>query len=74
MRAILHAVMEQLKEAVVTVKAKKYDFGTSAYTYLGHAIGSGVVKLGKDKTSAIQAVQHQKPKKMLELSLCSISD
>ena len=69
LRVILCPVLKQLEKAGVAIKAKKYDFGTSAY--LGHIMRNGVVKPDKDKTSLTQAVQHQKPKQMLKLSLVS---
>ena len=55
--AHVHAVLEMLKEAGLTAKARKCEFGASQCVYLGHVVGSGIVKPDHDKTVAIQAVQ-----------------
>ena len=55
--AHVQAVLERLKEAGLTAKARKCEFGASECVYLGHVVGSGIVKPDHDKTVAIQAVQ-----------------
>ena len=46
-------VLGQLRQAGLTVKARKCEFGASKCVYLGHIVGSGTVKPEGDKTTAV---------------------
>ena len=49
----IRSVLERLRKAGLTAKAKKCEFGASECVYLGHIVGSGSVKPETDKTAAI---------------------
>ena len=49
----IRSVLEQLRRAGLTAKAKKCEFGAYECVYLGHIVGSGSVKPEMDKTDAI---------------------
>ena len=59
----VRAVFTRLREANLTAKAKKCDFGTAECTYLGHRVGGGVVRPEKSKLLAIQALEVPQTKK-----------
>lgn len=50
----LRMVLEQLRQAGLTAKARKCKFAATECVYLGHIVGSGVVKPEKDKTVAVR--------------------
>ena len=47
------SVLEHLRKAGLTAKAKKCEFGASECVYLGHIVSNGSVKPETDKTAAI---------------------
>lgn len=50
----LKAILEALRRAGLTVKLKKCQLGMAQCSYLGHVVGSGVVRPELDKVRAIQ--------------------
>ena len=59
----IQAVLDRLRRAGLTAKAKKCNFGASQCVYLGHIVGSGTVKPEVSKTAAIKAFEEPKTKK-----------
>ena len=59
----IRSVLEQLRKAGLTAKAKKCEFGASECVYLGHIVGSGSVKPEMDKTDAIRQFPTPQTKK-----------
>ena len=55
----VRAVLTRLREANLTAKARKCDFGAAECTYLGHRVGGGVVRPEKSKLLAIQALEDE---------------
>lgn len=55
MLAILEQCWERLKGAGLTAKPSKCGFGLTACTYLGHVVGSGVVRPEPSKVHAVLA-------------------
>ena len=49
----IRAVLERLKGAWLTAKLSKCCFGTTSCTYLGHVVGSGVVRPEPSKVHAV---------------------
>ena len=56
-------VLERLHQAGLTAKARKCAFGASECVYLGHIVGSGIVKPEEDKTAAVRQFPTPKMKK-----------
>ena len=52
----IQSVLEKLKEAGLTAKAKICEFGASECAYLGHIVGSGRVRPLPGKISAIESL------------------
>ena len=52
----LRSILERLREAGLTAKAKKCVFGASECAYLGHIVGSGIVRPQQSKISAIESI------------------
>ena len=50
----LRKVLQRLREAKLTVKLNKCQFAMSQCTYLGHVVGSGVVRPENSKVEAIR--------------------
>ena len=59
----LKAVLGQLRELGLTTKPSKCQFALSECTYLGHIVGSGVVKPEKDKLRTIEQYPQPRTKK-----------
>ena len=59
----VRAVLTRLREANLTAKARKCDFGAAECTYLGHRVGGGVVYPEKSKLLATQALKVPQTKK-----------
>ena len=59
----IQIVLERLREAGLTAKAKKCKFGARECVYLGYIVGSGTVKPEISKTASVQAFQPPKTKK-----------
>ena len=51
----LRAVLGRLRAAGLTAKARKCEFGAAECNYLGHVVGSGLVKPQESKLFAIKA-------------------
>ena len=51
----LRAVFQRLREAGLTAKPRKCQFGMQQCSYLGHVVGSGVVKSELPKLQAVVA-------------------
>ena len=51
----IRAVFSRLREAGLTVKPKKCQFGMRTCTYLGHVVGNGQVKPEAAKLDAVRA-------------------
>ena len=52
----IQSVLEKLREAGLTAKAKKCEFGASECAYLGHIVGSGRVRPLPGKIFAIESL------------------
>ena len=61
--AHIRAVFESLREAGLTVKSQKCQFGMSQCVYLGHIVGSGVVCPEQAKIQAVSSFPVPKTKK-----------
>jgi len=61
--AHIRAVFEGLREAGLTVKPRKCQFGMSQCVYLGHIVGSGVVCPEQAKIQAVSSFPVPKTKK-----------
>ena len=59
----LRTVFQKLREAKLTAKPRKCQFGMFQCTYLGHVVGQGKVKPEEAKISAIQSFLQPKTKK-----------
>ena len=59
----IQMVLERLRQAGLTVKARKCEFGASECVYLGHIVGSGTVRPEEDKTAAVRQFPTPETKK-----------
>ncbi|CAM5085788.1 unnamed protein product [Eretmochelys imbricata] len=59
----LQKVFECIREAGLTVKAKKFQIGLNRVTYLGHQVGQGIINPLEVKVDAIQKWPVTKSKK-----------
>ena len=59
----IRKVLERLRTAGLTVKARKCHFGTKECQYLGHVVGSGLVKPSPEKLNAVKSFGVPKTKK-----------
>ena len=59
----LRNILERLKSAGLTAKLKKCQFGMAECHYLGHIVGSGVVRPEHDKIRAVRTFQVPRTKK-----------
>ena len=59
----IQMVLERLCQAGLTAKARKCEFGASECVYLGHTVGSGIVKPEVDKTAAVRQFPTPETKK-----------
>lgn len=57
----LRTVLTQLRDANLTAKAKKCKFEARDCIYLGHIVGSGLVKSVQDKTQAVNSFKRPCP-------------
>ncbi|CAM4682139.1 unnamed protein product [Caretta caretta] len=62
----LQKVFEGIREAGLTVKAKKYQIGLNRVTYLGHQVGQGTINPLQAKVDAIQKWPVPKSKKQVQ--------
>ncbi|CAM5097462.1 unnamed protein product [Natator depressus] len=62
----LQKVFERIREAGLTVKAKKYQIGLNRVTYLGHQVGQGTINPLQAKVDAIQKWPVPKSKKQVQ--------
>ncbi|CAM5113978.1 unnamed protein product [Eretmochelys imbricata] len=62
----LQKVFERIREAGLTVKAKKCQIGLNRVTYLGHQVGQGTTNPLKAKVDAIQKWPVPKSKKRVQ--------
>ncbi|CAM5149514.1 unnamed protein product [Natator depressus] len=62
----LQKIFERIKEAGLTVKAKKCQIGLNRVTYLGHQVGQGTIKPLQAKVDAIQKWPVPKSKKQVQ--------
>ena len=65
----LGKVLESLKRAGLTVKARKCQLGMSECRYLGHVVGNGVVRPQQEKLEAIQSFPVPRSKKEVRVFL-----
>ena len=56
-------VLQRIKEAGLTVKARKCQFGTDSCVYLGHKVGNGTVHPEDAKIASIKALTQPEMKK-----------
>ena len=56
-------VLQRIKEAGLTVKARKCQFGTDSCVYLGHKVGNGTVRPEDAKIASIKALTQPEMKK-----------
>ncbi|CAM5130705.1 unnamed protein product [Natator depressus] len=61
----LQKVLERIREAGLTVKAKKCQIGLNRVTYLGHQVGQGTISPLQAKVDAIQKWPVPKSKKQV---------
>ena len=59
----LRNILERLKSAGLTAKLKKCHFGMAECRYLGHIVGSGVVRPEHDKIRAVRTFRVPRTKK-----------
>ena len=59
----IQMVLERLRHAGLTAKARKCEFGASECVYLGHIVGSGTVRPEEDKTAAVRQFPMSETKK-----------
>ena len=50
----IHSVLQRLREAGLTIKPKKCQFGMESCVYLGHVVGNGEVHPEKCKLQAVE--------------------
>ncbi|CAM4626007.1 unnamed protein product [Lepidochelys kempii] len=62
----LQKVLERIREAGLTVKAKKCQIGLNRVTYLGHQVGQGTISPLQAKVDAIQKWPLPKSKKQVQ--------
>ncbi|CAM4669362.1 unnamed protein product [Lepidochelys kempii] len=62
----LQKVLERIREAGLTVKAKKCQLGLNRVTYLGHQVGQGTISPLQAKVDAIQKWPVPKSKKQVQ--------
>ncbi|CAM4658449.1 unnamed protein product [Lepidochelys kempii] len=62
----LQEVLERIREAGLTVKAKKCQIGLNRVTYLGHQVGQGTISPLQAKVDAIQKWPVPKSKKQVQ--------
>ncbi|CAM5090469.1 unnamed protein product [Natator depressus] len=62
----LQKVLERIREAGLTVKAKKCQIGLNRVTYLGHQVGQGTISPLQAKVDAIQKWPVPKSKKQVQ--------
>ncbi|CAM4612241.1 unnamed protein product [Caretta caretta] len=62
----LQKVLERIREARLTVKAKKCQIGLNRVTYLGHQVGQGTINPLQAKVDAIQKWPVPKLKKLVQ--------
>ncbi|CAM4705544.1 unnamed protein product [Lepidochelys kempii] len=62
----LQKVLERIREAGLTVKAKKCQIGINRVTYLGHQVGQGTISPLQAKVDAIQKWPVPKSKKQVQ--------
>ncbi|CAM5105071.1 unnamed protein product [Natator depressus] len=62
----LQKVFERIREAGLTVKAKKCQIGLNRVTYLGHQVGQGTINSVQVKVDAIQKWPVPKSKKQVQ--------
>ncbi|CAM5157917.1 unnamed protein product [Eretmochelys imbricata] len=62
----LQKVFERIREAGLTVKAKKCQIGLNRVTYRGHQVGQGTISPLQAKVDAIQKWPVPKPKKQVQ--------
>ncbi|CAM5151673.1 unnamed protein product [Natator depressus] len=62
----LQKVFERIREAGLTVKAKKCQIGLNRVTYLGHQVGQGTINPLQAKVDAIQKRPVPKSKKQVQ--------
>ncbi|CAM5075851.1 unnamed protein product [Natator depressus] len=62
----LQKVLERIREAGLTVKAKKCQIGLNRVTYLGHQVGQGTISPLQGKVDAIQKWPVPKSKKQVQ--------
>ncbi|CAM5135995.1 unnamed protein product [Natator depressus] len=65
----LQKVFERIREAGLTVKAKKCQIGLNRVTYLGHQVGQGTINPLQAKVDAIQKWPVPKSKKQVKYFL-----
>ena len=65
----LRAVPTRLREANLTIKPKKCQFGMHSCTYLGHIIGNGEVKPETAKIEAVRTFPQPTTKKQVRAFL-----
>lgn len=65
----LHDVSTRLKKAGLTVKSKKFQFGSKKCTYLGHVIGDGEVRPEQAKIGAVAEFPEPMTKKAVRAFL-----
>ena len=61
----LRAVLQRLREAGLTVKPRKCQFGMKQCSYLGHIVGSGVVQPELPKLQAVESFPTPQTKKQV---------
>ncbi|CAM5158112.1 unnamed protein product [Eretmochelys imbricata] len=62
----LQKVLERIRDAGLTVKAKKCQIGLNRVTYLGHQVGQGIISPLQAKVDAIQKWPVPKSKKQVQ--------
>ena len=62
-------VLQRLREAGLTVKARKCQFGMEQCLYLGHIVGNGMVRPEMWKVEAISAFVTPRTKKEVRVFL-----
>ena len=67
--AHLRVVFDRIKQAGLTVKARKCQFATAECQYLGHVVGSGTVRPEPSKVRAVELFEIPRTKKQVRVFL-----
>ena len=65
----LHIIFQRLRDAGLTIRARKCQFGMATCTYLGHVVGGGSLRPEHAKVKVIQSMPVPQTKTQLRAFL-----